>query len=477
MRKSLVRVGGPAGLILVSLVGLWLAGRSNSGEIGSVGVAVAAQEARGIPSMFGQRRPVTLSEVLPGIHVATGNGASFRIDTPDGSVVIDTGLFTSAARMRELLLGVSDLPVKYLILTHAHPDHVGGAPLWIADGVPVIAGRFFRLRHLEHRRLGRYRGRRASVLWSNVTGGGRSRGTASGQPQRLRDIPVIESDLIEPDIVVDDSYTFTLGGVRFEVIWLNGAEGPDAIGVWLPERKVIFIGDAFGPNWFPNLFTLRGENLRDAFATTEAIDRVLALEPEVMLTGHHGQFRSPQADSNPLGPLSGREAIRDALTRTRDAIRYVHDATVAGMNEGKDVWTLMREIELPPELAVSQVYGRVPWGVRAIYEYYTGWFRYESTTELFEVPPRAVYPDIAALVGSDALVARAEDHLSADRPLEALHLCEIALAGEPEHVAATAARRKALQRIFETDGERNFHLRGWLRSRIDGLGPAATAGP
>ena len=31
--------------------------------------------------------------------------------------------------------------------------------------------------------------------------------------------------VIEPDIVVDDAYTFTLGGVRFEVIWLNGAEG------------------------------------------------------------------------------------------------------------------------------------------------------------------------------------------------------------------------------------------------------------
>ena len=389
-------------------------------------------------------------------------------------MIVDTGLVTHAARMRELLLGVSDQPVKYLILTHAHADHVGGAPLWIADGVPVIAGRYFRLRHLEHNRLGRYRGRRAAVLWSNVMSGGLARATASPRQRRLRDPSVIEPYVIEPDIVVDDSYTFTLGGVQFEVIWLNGAEGPDAIGVWLPERRIVFIGDAFGPSSFPNLFTLRGENLRDAFATTEAIDRVLALEPEVLLTGHHGQFRSPQAGPNEA--LAGREAIRDTLTRTRDAIRYVHDATVAGMNEGKDLWTLMREIELPPELAISQVYGRVPWGVRAVYEYYTGWFRYESTTELFEVPPRDVYPDVAALAGSDALVARAEEHLSADRPLEALHLCEIALAGEPEHAAAAAARRRALQRILETRGETNFQLRGWLRSRIDAIEPAAATG-
>ena len=50
----------------------------------------------------------------------------------------------------------------------------------------------------------------------------------------------------------------------------------------------------------------------------------------------------------------------------------------------------------------------------------------------------------------------------------------MALAGEPEHVAATAARRKALERILETRGERNFQLRGWLRSRIDAIGSATT---
>ena len=333
MRKSLVWIGGPACLVLVSLAGMWLAPRAASGQRDSQPGAAPAGDASAFQSLLGQRRPVTLSEVLPGIHVATGNGSSFRIDTPDGAVIIDTGLVTHAARMRELLLGVSDQPVKYLILTHAHADHVGGAPLWIADGVPVIAGRHFRLRHLEHNRLGRYRGRRAAALWSNVMAGWGSRGTPAGQPRRLRDLPVIEPYVIEPDIVVDDSYTFTLGGVRFEVIWLNGAEGPDAIGVWLPERRIIFIGDAFGPNSFPNLFTLRGENLRDAFATAEAIDRVLALEPEVLLTGHHGQFRSPQAGPNEA--LAGGEAIRDTLTRTRDAIRYVHDATVAGMNEGQ----------------------------------------------------------------------------------------------------------------------------------------------
>ena len=43
--------------------------------------------------------------------------------------------------------------------------------------------------------------------------------------------------------------------------------------------------------------------------------------------------------------------------------------------------------------------------MRAIYELHTGWFRYESTTELFEVPARAVYPELARLAGGAAAVA------------------------------------------------------------------------
>ena len=69
-------------------------------------------------------------------------------------------------------------------------------------------------------------------------------------------------------------------------------------------------------------------------------------------------------------------------------MQYVNDATVAGMNEGKDVYTLMREIQLPDELAVGEGYGKVSWGVRSIWEGYAGWFHARSTTELYPVATR-----------------------------------------------------------------------------------------
>ena len=53
------------------------------------------------------------------------------------------------------------------------------------------------------------------------------------------------------------------------------------------------------------------------------------------------------------------------------------------MNDGKDVWTAMREIALPDELAVGEAYGRLDWSARAIWESYAGWFHQHSTLDLY----------------------------------------------------------------------------------------------
>ena len=89
-------------------------------------------------------------------------------------------------------------------------------------------------------------------------------------------------------------------------------------------------------------------------------------------------------------------------------MQYVNDATVAGMNEGKDVFTLMREIRLPDELAVGEGYGKVSWGVRSIWEGYAGWFHARSTTELYPSPPDAVWAEVVTMAGGpDAIVTAA----------------------------------------------------------------------
>ena len=153
----------------------------------------------------------------------------------------------------------------------------------------------------------------------------------------------------------------------------------------------------------------------------------------------------------------------------RDATAYIHDQTIAGMNAGKSLWALMREIKLPPALALSQGHGKVSWNVRSIWEHYSTWFHFESTTELYPTQVRDLYPELAALSGgAGPLIDQAVDRLNAGRPEEALHFIEIALAGEPASRDALQARlqalRQLLQRAFADGG--NYSETGWLKSRI-----------
>jgi alkyl sulfatase BDS1-like metallo-beta-lactamase superfamily hydrolase len=140
------------------------------------------------------------------------------------------------------------------------------------------------------------------------------------------------------------------------------------------------------------------------------------------------------------------------------------------MNAGKDVATLQQEIELPPDCEVGEGYGMVSWSVRAIWENYAGWFKHESTTELYSVPQSAVHADLLELAGADALVERASKKAAAGRREEALHLLDIVLSADPENAQARTlcieVHESLLEeaRTFRTTG--NFWLEGWLEQQI-----------
>jgi alkyl sulfatase BDS1-like metallo-beta-lactamase superfamily hydrolase len=125
----------------------------------------------------------------------------------------------------------------------------------------------------------------------------------------------------------------------------------------------------------------------------------------------------------------------------------------------------MDEITLPPELEVGEGYGKVSWDVRAIWELYTGWFKHESTTELYGSPRRSVDAHLVELAGgADAVAGRAAELLSGDDPVGAIHLAEVALSVEPHHAGARAAMLTAHRRLRAE--ETNFWLASWLDKEI-----------
>ena len=145
------------------------------------------------------------------------------------------------------------------------------------------------------------------------------------------------------------------------------------------------------------------------------------------------------------------------------------------MNAGRSVWELMETVTLPDDLTLPQLHGKVPWIVRAVFEEHTGWFRYESTTELYAVPPSAVWSDLVELAGgADRMTERALEHVDAGRPLEALHLVDMVLSQASS--SALHVKRRALQLLLDRSGNENFSEVRWLEQEISAVDAAIVEG-
>ncbi len=235
-----------------------------------------------------------------------------------------------------------------------------------------------------------------------------------------------------------------------------GGETTDALIVWLPDSRTAFTGNLFGPLFghVPNLVTIRGDRYRDALSYIDSLEAVRALHPERLITGH-------------FDPIEGADLIDAEIVAMGEAMQWVHDRTVDGMNSGTDVHTLMREIRVPERLDVGEGYGRTSWNVRAIWENYAGWFHHRSTTELYGVAPTAVAPDLVAAAGDDALVAAARARLDAGQPVEALYLTDIVLTVDPHHHQARRTAAAATGHLLEASV--NFWERAWLKRSLERL--------
>jgi glyoxylase-like metal-dependent hydrolase (beta-lactamase superfamily II) len=386
------------------------------------------------------------------VFLSQGASNAYLVTTPGGDVLINTGLGIEAPIHQRCFGAVSRNAIRTIVLTQGHVDHVGGVDLFRAahPGVVVIAQRDIGACQQDDARIKGFRQRRNLRFFPEFLsplrpGGAPAEDGGLGRAQSVA----------RPDVTFATEHRFELGGVRFELFAVPGGETIDSALVWLPDHRILFSGNALGPLFphMPNLYTIRGDRLRFAVPYLEAVQKILDLEPDLLVTGH-------------FDPIEGAALIRSELVRLRDAVRFVHDATVDGMNAGEDVFALMKEVRLPPELEVGEDYGTVPWTVRAIYEGYAGWFRFRSTTELYAVPAEDVYADLAELAGCDALVKRAAEHLREGRPLQAIHLTEIALAKDARHRAAWGTYVEAHERLLAESHARNRWQKYWLEGEI-----------
>ena len=277
----------------------------------------------------------------------------------DGIIIVDTGMDTaSAEKVLHDFRKVTDKPVKCIILTHAHGDHTGGVPVFSREGNPPIWARVD---------FGRESDTMKSVgLTINFARGARQGGFKLPREKRInngvaqayyperRGKVFGSSETIKPTHLLSDARKeIEIAGIKLNLVAATG-ETYDALYVWYPAKRVLFSGDNFYKSW-PNLYPIRGAPYRDISEWADAVDKMLKEKPEFLVPGH-------------TRPIIGKHRIKTVLTDYRDAIRFVFEKTIEGMNKGLTPDQLVDYVQLPDRFKdkdyLQPYYGNPEWAVR-----------------------------------------------------------------------------------------------------------------
>lgn len=406
----------------------------------------------------GEQFPEKIVKVAEGVYVAVGYSVSnvSMIVGDDGVVIIDTGLDVPRATMiAEQFRKITDKPVKAIIFTHSHGDHTGGAVAFFGKERPLIWAR------------SNFGSESKPLMEGGVTfhkvRGARQGGFKLPRKERINNgiapaqYPKRGGEAFATAKDTKPTHTFDgkrkqikVAGITLELIATPG-ETNDQLCVWFPGRKVLFAGDNFYRS-FPNLYAIRGTPNRSARVWADSLSTMVQLNATSLVPGH-------------TLPVLGKKDVQQVLTDYRDAVRFVHDKTVEGMNKGLTPDQLVEYVKLPKHLAskdyLQPFYGNVELGVRSVFNFYLGWFD-GNPTNLFRLAPKEEAERMAKLAGGrDKLMAAARKALKSDDAQWAAQLTDylIALAPaakEPKLLKADALTALAYRTITAT--ARNYYL-------------------
>ena len=284
--------------------------------------------------------PYEANEIAPGVFVHEGR---YELFTPrnsgdvsntgfiigrEGVAVIDTG--GSAKLGAELLKAIrsrTDLPIKYVINTHMHPDHVFGNAAFL-DEKPTFVG---------HHKLPRALGARADrylKINEELLGHEAFEGTK----------------IIPPALLVENKLELDLGGRTLVLEAHKTAHTDNDLTVYDKQTKTLFLGDVLFAKHVPALDgSIRGWlALLDQLSERQDIANVVP--------GH-----GPVSTDWPGALAAEKRYLARIADDVRDFIKKGHTlaqaADEAGLSE-KDAWLLFEEYHARN---VSAAYAELEW--------------------------------------------------------------------------------------------------------------------
>jgi len=190
--------------------------------------------------------PFTLKQLGPNVWAAISNpkakapsgaNAGFLIGD-DGVAVIDT--FASAEAAKQLLAEIrklTKLPVKFVINTHYHIDHVAGNGVFMDAGAVTLAQTNVR----------------DWIHTENLKFFGQNRNGAAGVKNEIKpEQKAFVEGLGAPMVVYDQAVDLYLGSREIQIRSFPGHTGGDSVAL-IPDTKTVFGGDLFWRNTLPNL--------------------------------------------------------------------------------------------------------------------------------------------------------------------------------------------------------------------------------
>jgi uncharacterized sulfatase len=421
-------------------------------------------------------RPAVEPEIVDigdGVYVAVGFSAGYfsMIEGDNGIVLVDSGGDPyEAASVMSMFRKISDKPLKAVIFTHAHPDHTGGitgvigmetarCPGLTADSVEIWARANFGGNEAPLARLLP----QAFALRAERQFGKRVPPEKLDPPLGPRVLPdpgknwPVASGPVKPNrLFAEDRVVLTLAGRTLELHAMP-SETTDHLLVWMPAEKIAFTGDAIYGS-FPNLYPVRGSTYRDVDAWAKSLKKIQDMLPGRLVMGH-----SP--------PLTDSAVCAEWLGNYHDAVRYVFDATISGMNRGMSADELAESVRLPAHLAekeyLSEYYGNVGFSVRSIFANYLGWFDGDAR-KLSPLGLKEEAEHMAEMAGGvEELIRRAAGALAARDYAWAAQLASYVLRLEPGRKDAGKINGEALMSLGEamlsTSG-RNYLMTAGLES-------------